>query len=196
METRSIFPVELELETRRGGGFSAFFGSFPYRSRATVRDRGRVRKEEFVEGAFAFALNDKTRDIHLLSGHDYGKPLASRNAGSLELTDGPDALQFRATLPPDEARPTWMEDAVKATAAGLTVGVSPGFRVPPKSVVPGAEELIPEPGNPGVSIRRIREAVLFELSLVTRPAYGDSAADVRSAGEVADLRNRRVWLWL
>ena len=196
METRAIYPAELELETRRGGGFSAFFGSFPYRSRATVRDRGRVRKEEFVEGAFAFALQDQSRDIHLLAGHDYGKPLASRNAGSLELEDTADALRFRATLPPEADRPTWMQDAVKATAAGLTVGVSPGFRVPPRSTVPNAEELIPEEGNPGVSIRRINQAVLFELSLVTRPAYGDSTADVRSAGEVADLRNRRVWLWL
>ena len=194
METRSIFPVEIELETRRGGGFSAFFGSFPYRSRAVIRDRGRIRKEEFEAGAFAFALNDKTRDIHLLSGHDYNRPLASRNAGSLELTDGPDALRFRAEIPDDP--PTWIADAVKATAAGLTVGVSPGFRVPPRSTVPNAEELIPEEGNPGVSIRRINQAVLFELSLVTRPAYGESTADVRSAGEVADLRNRRLWLCL
>ena len=194
METRSIFPVELEV--RRRGGFSSFVGSFPYRSRATVRDRGRVRKEEFEAGAFAFALKDESRDIHLLAGHSYAMPLASRKAGSLELEDTADALRFRATLPPEADRPTWMQDAVKATAAGLVAGISPGFRVPPRSTVPDAEELIDEPGNPGVKIRRIRQAVLFELSLVTRPAYPDTAADVRDAGTVEQLNNRRLWLCL
>lgn len=195
METRSIFPLDLEL--RRRGGFSEFIGSFRYNSRATVRDRGRVRKELFSPGAFRFALEELERDIHLLAGHSYAQPLASRKAGTLELEDTADALRFTARLPDEADRPTWVSDTVKATAAGLVGGVSPGFRVPPKSIVPNAEELIPEEGNPGVSIRRINQAVLFELSLVTRPAYGDTSIDVRADNtEVANLSNRRLYLWL
>lgn len=190
---RSIFP--LELEVRRGGGFSSFVGSFLYGSRATVRDRGRVRKEEFAAGAFDFAL-EEGREVHLLAGHSYAAPLASRRAGTLELESDADALRFRAKLPPDEARPTWMRDAVLATEAGLIAGVSPGFKVPPKSAVPDAEELIPEEGNPGVMIRRIRQAVLFELSLVTRPAYPETEVNLRDKGAVEPLNNRRLWLCL
>ena len=81
--------------------------------------------------------------------------------------------------------------------AGLMVGVSPGFRVPPLDVVPGAETLEPEPGNPGVSIRVIREAVLTELSIVTRPAYPDTGVATRAAAPGAGpgpVRRWRIWL--
>ena len=74
---------------------------------------------------------------------------------------------------------------------------SPGFRVPPQSAVPNAEELIPEPGNPGVQIRVIRQAVLYELSLVTRPAYPETIVDLRAENEGQDevlIRRRRPWL--
>ena len=59
-------------------------------------------------------------------------------------------------------------------------GVSPGFRIPPPSVVQGAEVLKPEPGNPSVMVRHIRAAVLYELSIVTRPAYADTEVELRA----------------
>ena len=71
---------------------------------------------------------------------------------------------------------------MRAVDAGLIRGVSPGFRVPPASAVANAEELVDEPGNPDVQIRQINQAVLYELSLVTRPAY------VESEGRPARLR--------
>ena len=43
-----------------------------------------------------------------------------------------------------------------------------------------AEIDIPEPGNPGVSIRVIKHAVLYELSIVSRPAYGSTDVDLRA----------------
>ena len=73
-----------------------------------------------------------------------------------------------------------MRDAVLAVEAGLSVGVSPGFTVRPASVIPNAEELVPEPGNLGVSIRAINQTVLYELSIVARPAYGDTEVDLRA----------------
>lgn len=79
------------------------------------------------------------------------------------------------------------------------VGLSPGFRVPPSSVVPGAERLIAEPGNPSVSIREINEAVLREFSVVTSAAYEDAVVDLRSedldTGPYWKL-NREVLRWL
>ena len=195
METRATYPCEIEI--RRRGDFSEFRGSFPFRSLATVRDRGRVRKETFLPGAFDFALRDETREIHLLSGHELSKPLASRKAGTLEIVSDGDALRFRGKLPDPERQTTWMRDAVLAAEAGLIGGVSPGFKVPPKSAVPDAETLEPEPGNPGVMIRTIRQAVLFELSLVSRAAYPDTELSLRDdADAVADLRNRRLFMCL
>ena len=58
--------------------------------------------------------------------------------------------------------------------------ISPGFMVPPRDILPDAEGLEPEPGNPAVQVRVIRQAVLTELSIVTRPAYSDTGVDVRA----------------
>ncbi len=53
--------------------------------------------------------------------------------------------------------------------------------------------MVPEKGNPGIFIRQIRNVVLVELSIVTRPAYPDDAAyaEMRSAGVLR--RRGRFW---
>ena len=182
-----------ELEIRRSGQSRVLRGRFNYGSMATIRDRGRVRKERFEPGAFRFAIEDDSRQIDVLAGHDFGKPLASRKAGTLEIVDGDEAVTFEARLPDDP--PSWVIDAERAIAAGLMTGLSPGFTVPPASVVPDAERLEPEPGNPGVQIRVIREAVLREFSVVTAPAYPDAAVDLRAEQFGREpTRRRRVWL--
>ena len=189
------FPIfeASKLEIRRSGGMRILSGRFNYGSTATVRDRGRVRKERFEPRAFRFAIEDEARQIDVLVGHDYGKPIASRKAGTLQIADGEDGVTFEAQLPDDP--PSWITDAERAVAAGLMVGLSPGFTVPPASAVPDAERLEPEPGNPGVQIRVIREAVLREFSVVTAPAYPDAAVDLR-ADDFGRAPNRRRRLWL
>ena len=79
------FPIfeAAKLEIRRSGGMSTLSGRFNYGSTATVRDRGRVRKERFEPRAFRFAIEDETRQLDILVGHDFGKPIASRKAGTL-----------------------------------------------------------------------------------------------------------------
>ena len=194
LETRAIFPVE-DLEFRQEGSGHTLRGAFPYRSLATVRDRGRVRKETFGPRAFRFAVDDAEREVHLLSGHSYDRPLATKRGGTLKLEDRDEALIFEATLPAEAAQPTWMRDTILALQGGLIGGISPGFRVPPASAVPDAERLVPEPGNPGVQIRQINQAVLHELSLVTRPAYPETEVDLRAEHLGADrIRRWRPWL--
>ena len=194
-EQRAIYEV-LDLEIRQRGGGRTLSGRFPYRSTAVVRDRGRVRKERFDPGAFAFAVEDEAREVHLLTGHSFDRPLASKRGGTLKLDDRADGLRFEAELPEEAAQPTWMRDAVLAMGAGLIGGISPGFSVPPASAVPGAEALVPEPGNPGVQIRVIRQAVLHELSLVTRPAYPETEVDLRAEflQPRSRVARRRAWL--
>ena len=191
-----IWPVELEYRQRG----RTITGSFPYNSRATLSDRGSVRKETFRSQAFSYAVDDPAREINLLGGHSFGQPVASKHAGSLKLSDTPAALEFRATLPPERDQPSWIVDLVKSIRAGLIRGISPGFRVPPSDVVPDAERLIPEVGNPGVMIREIAQAVLFELSLVTRPAYPATNVDLRAASAAVETPTppdlSRFYRWL
>ena len=195
----AVWPGELEI--RRVGGGRRLSGSFPYStrnrpSRATVRDRGTVRKEAFAPGAFSYTLNvDTEAKVDLLIAHSFDRPIASRQLGTLTLVDTPEALTFEAELPADP--PSWVTDVEKAIAAGLQTGISPGFHVPPRGVVPNGERLIPEPGNPGVMIRQINHAVLRELSVVTNAAYDDSFVELRSeTGANAIILPRAATLWL
>lgn len=188
MERRTAWPADLEV--RRSGKRPRIFGRFPYNKLAVMADRGKVRKERILPGAFAFALNDPAREINLLFGHDFDKPLASKRAGSLIFEDTSEALTFTAEIAPELEEVTHIRDAINMLDAGLVTGVSPGFRVPPKDVVPDAETLDPEPGNPSVFIRSLAALVLYELSLVTRPAYQDSAAELRAL-QTTDTSPRR-----
>ena len=192
MDTFGAWPGELEI--RAGGGKRLLSGKFPYNKRATISDRGRVRKESIRSRAFAYAIDTPERKIDILVGHDFGKPIASRQSGTLVITDADDAVSFVATLPDDP--PTWVMDAEKAIRAGVMTGLSPGFRVPPKDVVPGAEELIAEQGNPGVLIRSVREAVLREFSVVTSGAYDEAFVDLRAEGNAVLVVPRSVFEWL
>lgn len=195
MEQRAIWPAQ-GLEVRQQGKAPVIRGLFPYGALAVMSDRGAVRKERFARGAFRFALQDEPdREINLLVGHSFDKPLASRQNGSLVLRDTDDALTFEATIEPDLLDVTHIRDALAMLAAGLVTGISPGFRVPPKDVVPDAERLDPEPGNKAVLIRTLLAVVLFELSLVTRPAYPDSQAELRALQRAAHpVRQEGIWL--
>lgn len=191
MDAWGVYPVELRQEG------NTLAGVFPYGSQATMASRGRVRKERFEARAFRYAVEDSTRDVHLLVGHSYDAPLASKLSGSLTLDDSDDALSFRAALPAENDRPSWMVDALKGIVLGLMTGISPGFNVPPTSAVANAERLLPEPGNPGVFIRSIAAAVLFELSVVTRAAYREASVQLREESGLyvpRDYQELRRWL--
>ena len=219
IETRGAF-YEGALEIRQDGDRPTLTGRFPYGSTATISDRGRVRKERFMPHAFRYAvevaqpLQDilqeavdelRQRQIDLLVGHSYNRPLASTRNGTLVLTDSADAVTFTATLPPAGSQPSWVRDAIDSIDSGLMKGISPGFKVPPANVVPNAQGLVPEVGNPDVLVREINEAVLNEFSIVTRPSYTDTEIDLREQFPEIDLHEvlrrrlaieRRAALWL
>lgn len=178
-----VFEAGLELRAA-GDGSRRLSGRFPYRKRAVMDSGGngrRPRKEEFGPRAFSYAVEDAERDIHLLIGHSFDKPLASRKAGTLSLRDGDDALAFEAILTPDILRTSFGQDFLAMFAAGLVGGISPGFRVAPPEAVAKAEETIEEdPVEGNALIRQIWAAVLFELSMVTRPAYHETETDLRA----------------
>lgn len=154
----------LELRATDNGGIR-LAGRFPY---ATEAELARGRFERIEARAFAERI-EAGADIHLLSGHDYAKPLASRAAGSLEIRDTGAAVEFEATLSDGT---TWARDFLEAHRAGLVRGLSPGFRVSE-----GGERI--ERRSDGI-LRRIERAELFEISAVTRPAYPEAQIEARA----------------
>ncbi len=192
-----------DLEARAAAdGATRLRGKFPYRRRAVLSDggrRGRPEKEEFDANAFAFRVNDPKAEIHLLVGHRFDKPLASKLSGTLTLRDTAAALLFEGMITRAISETTFGRDALALLFAGLATGISPGFRLPPERAVPRekAETIIQEPIKPdegmmGAEIRIIHEALLFELSLVTMPAYPDAQVEARMAAPVIRPHAKRA----
>lgn len=155
-----------EFEIRADGGATRLRATFPYGAETELAPG---RREVFASRAFAASVGDGAHDVHLLMGHDFGKPLASRAAGSLRLRDTEAALEVEATL---EGGTSWARDFAAAHAAGLIRGLSPGFRV-----VPGGER-IEQRGSD--LIRTVTAAVLSEISAVTKPAYPQAQIEARN----------------
>lgn len=153
------------LELRTEGGATRLRATFPYGAETELAPG---RREIVASRAFADRI-ESGEDIHLLSGHDYEKPLASRAAGTLTLTDTDAALQLEARI---DGGTSWARDFLAAHAAGLIRGLSPGFRVP------AGGESIARQGN-GL-LRTITRAALYELSAVTVPAYSLAQIEART----------------
>lgn len=152
------------LELRAEGGATRLRATFPY-GRETEIAPGRF--EVIAPRAFAGRI-EAGEDIHLLAGHSYDRPLASRSAGTLTLADGDDALILTAEI---RTETSWAADFLAAHRAGLIKGLSPGFRVPR-----GGERIEHRAG--GVH-RTVTAADLFEVSTVTRPAYPEAQIEAR-----------------
>ncbi len=177
------------LELRRSGdGSHRLQGTFPYGKPAVLSDGGRTgrpRKEVIARGAFSYRIEDPAEDIHFLVGHDFDHPLASKKTGTLSFRDTAAALLFEAVITPAIAETVHGRDALALIGAGLAVGISPGFRIPPARAVPEAEEITEEPDRPEEGmhraiIRTIKAALLYELSLVVRPAYPEAQVEARN----------------
>ena len=179
----------------------------PGRRMATVSDRGRVRKERVGPDAFGWQMREfvklqkqmaemiegavdqarieilrqelERRNVHVLAGHDYNRPLGDLKSGTAKITSTREAVEFEVDLPDEADQPGYMVDVVRQIRAGLAgggVARVPGPR--PATAVKNAVEFESEPGNPGVQVRVINQAVLHELSIVTRPAYSETEIDV------------------
>jgi HK97 family phage prohead protease len=177
------------LELRRAAdGSHRLRGRFPYGRPAVLSDGGRTgrpRKEVIAARAFAYRVDDPKEDIHLLVGHSYDRPLASKSTGTLSFTDTDDALTFVAIITADIAQTSHGRDVLAMLFAGLAIGLSPGFRIPPERAVKEAEKVEEEAYDPsrdmyGAIIRTILQALLYELSIVTRPAYDQAQVEARN----------------
>lgn len=182
------------LELRSEGGETRLSGRFPYGRETILRPAGQggpELREVFAPRAFATGMEN--RNVYLLAGHDFAKPMASIGAGSLDVTDTADALVIEARIAPGIAGASYVADILAGIKSGLTVGLSPGFRVSPD---PSAET-IRRTGN--AVLRTVNAAILEEISIVTRPAYPAAQIEARSwqaGGEPPDagvMRHLARW---
>lgn len=184
------FPVDLVIETRQRGR-RTIRGEFPYGKTATIRNRGRgpsaPRKERIGRRAFRHSAESEDQRVDLLVGHDFNRPIAAKlrrgetGRSALALFDEPERLRFEALLPEEGREPSWISDLIRSIEAEIPVGVSPGFSLPPAAVLAGrADRVVPEAPGSDVYVREIFEAVLHELSFVSRAAYRETAVQLRS----------------
>ncbi|MFT7449037.1 MAG: phage head maturation protease, partial [Glaciecola sp.] len=107
--------------------------------------------------------------------------------------DSDDTLTFTARITEEMQEVSYVKDILAGIAAGLTLGISPGFRLPPKRAVPEPEKIEdegmdPENGAYNAIIRTVLAALLYEISVVTRPAYPEAQVEARNWGPDALIR--------
>jgi HK97 family phage prohead protease len=120
---------------------------------------------EYVRrGAFTKTLNDGA-DVRLLVDHE-GVPLARTKSGTLKLSEDERGLLVEAEL--DPANPD-AQRVLSAMSRGDLSQMSFAFRT------------IKDSWNKEMSIRELKEVQLFDVSVVTFPAYEETSAELRTA---------------
>lgn len=192
------------LEVRSdGAGGVRLVGSFPYGQEAELSDGGRDGRpmvEVIERGAFAYRIGfPDAKNIHLLLGHTFDRPLASVRERTLMLRDTGVAVELEAHITPTILRAQYAQDAVAQVQSGLATGISPGFRLPPERVMPRsqAETVEVQAADParhrfGAIVRRVRSAMLYEFSIVTRPAYHGAQIEARNWQPLGETVRRAV----
>lgn len=138
---------------------------------------------EYVrKGAFAKTLNDGA-DVRLLIDHE-GVPLARTKSGTLMLEEDERGLRVEATL--DPMNPD-AQRVLSAMRRGDLSQMSFAFRT------------VKDSWNSDRTIRELKEVQLFDVSVVTYPAYEDTVVSLRSReGATVDtsgslsLRQRQI----
>ena len=166
LETRTVTVDEWEMREAGDGmsfaGYAAVFNSpsqpLPF-------------TETIAPGAFSRTLGSRN-NVRMLMNHNPEKVLSSTRSGTLRLSEDSHGLRTEATLP----QTTFGRDASIMLRTGLLDQMSFGFSVPPGG------DVWSEDG----STRELREINLFEVSIVTFPAYEATSAQVRAVDVLAD----------
>jgi len=158
-EKRTIAYSNLEVRAENDGntlvGYAAIFDSpsepLPF--------------TEYVKrGAFSKTLNDGA-DVRLLIDHE-GVPLARSKSGTLALEEDERGLRVEADLDPNNPDAARIISAMKR---GDLNQMSFAFRT------------IKDNWSDDRKVRELREVQLFDVSVVTFPAYEETVAELRNA---------------
>jgi HK97 family phage prohead protease len=154
---RRVFTMDTRSEdATKLGGHAAVFDK--------VADLGFFR-EKIAPGAFTQAI--KRDDVRALFNHDPNYVLGRNTAGTLRMAEDKKGLSWEADIPDTQ----WAKDLQISIERGDISQCSFGFR----AIKDAWDET--DPVRP---IRTINEVELFDVSIVTFPAYTDTDAQLRS----------------
>lgn len=139
--------------------------------------------DDFTEIIQPQALNGvDLSEVLLLADHDYGKPLASVKANTLQLDIDDKGLHFVAQL---DEQVSYAKDVFQNIQNGCISSMS--FRF---DVADGGDQFTEdEQGNITRTIVQIQN--LYEVSTVTIPAYDSSSVDTRSYEKFIDDKKQK-----
>jgi len=165
IETADTEPLEVE---ERSGSAPKIRGlAAVYNSKS--RDLGGFR-EVIEPGAFDHLLARKRQDVVALWNHETGSLLGRTTSGTLRLWSDDKGLRYEI----DPPETTLARDLLTLVRRGDISGSSFAF-----TVAEGDERYVQE--EDGSTTRYIRKASnLYDVSLVTQPAYDATAVSVRS----------------
>ncbi len=130
-------------------------------------------REVIKKGAFTRALS-KGNDVHFLAEHDANKILASTRNGSLKLVEDDNGLLMTAEI----SNTSYGRDYHTLIKDGILRNMSFGFSVDKDKW----RKL-----NDGTYTRDIDDLTLFEVSVVTNPAYPQSSISARGLNLIEDV---------
>jgi len=146
-----------------------------YAAKFNTEATGLGFREQIAPGAFTRSLASGD-PVYLLVNHDTESlPLASTGSGTLQLREDGTGLMMTADLDPSNPRAA---ELYSALSRGDVEKMSFAF-----SIAPGGE-------SRDGGVRTLTDVNLYEVSVVTWPAYDDTQVGVRDAAP-ADLGLRR-----
>jgi HK97 family phage prohead protease len=129
-------------------------------------------REKFERGAFADVLASRRLDVVATWQHDESFPLGRTRNKTLDIVEGEKGLEYRATPPQPSPR---VDEYLTLIRGGYVAGSSFAFTVKPD---PKHETWsTDERGNITRTIHRV--SGLFDVAVVTRPAYPRSTVALR-----------------
>lgn len=166
-EVRTFHIENLNIEKREAGspkiiGYAAVFG--------VETDISGLFAERIAKGAFRRAIREK-QDVRALFNHDSDYVLGRSKAGTLTMSEDDRGLKVEID-PPDTQL---ARDTLVLIERGDLDGMSFAFTVKKQEVL-NREGALP--------LRTILDVDLYDVSVVTFPAYKQTDVNVRSAEEI------------
>lgn len=175
-ETRTVDITNISTRNKDGeplkvSGYAAVFNS-----RTSI---GNFFDETIKPGAFARAISENG-DIRALFNHDWNNVLGRTKSGTLVLTEDERGLKFELELP----NTTVARDLAESMARGDINQCSFGFFATDETWNYDTEP----------ALRTINEVELFEISVVSIPAYEDTEAMLVRSKEIDESVEKRMKL--
>ena len=166
LELRCLASANLRASStsRRIEGYAAVFDQ--------LSDNLGGFREKIRQGTFSRAIREG-QDVRALVDHDASKLLGRTTAGTLRLNEDSHGLEFSVSVP----NTTVGNDALVSVARGDMNQASFGFRVKQDT------------WSNNHSVRELLDVDLFDVSVVTYPAYPQTSVSVRTAsGDKIEVR--------